>query len=132
MDVTFDSIGDIIDEYKNDNSALEKMKYKIKQEQDRKNAEEKIQKEYNKATQEVHIVIEACANKFMFTPTVEEVMESYAHDNKVSGYGLRNYYSFNMDTMKKFITETCYDKPGSWKELHRCWVEYCNTMYGLR
>ena len=129
--IAFDSIGGIIEEYKSDSGILDRIKDKIKQEQEKKLTEEKSRQEQNKAVQEINIVIDACNQKFMFTPTTEEIMESYISDNKVASYGLRNYYSFNMDRMKKFITDECYGSPKSWQELHRCWVEYCNTMYGL-
>ena len=129
--VTYDQIKDSIDEYKSNNNILENMKYQIQREKKKIEMDNQFKKECEQASAEVNIVIEMCERKFGFKPTTEEVMETYAHDNKPNEFNSPKYYAFTMKEMSRFIEDIHYGNPTCWTDICKCWAQHCNSMYGL-
>ena len=130
QNIKYDQIKEIIDGYKDNNNVLDNIKYKIKQEKEKMALEEKRKQEYQAASSEAYMIIDACKNTFGFEPTLKEIMETYEKNNKPYETGTTNYYAFNINTMKDFIenrTSNCH----SWNDVCKKWISYCNSMYNL-
>ena len=78
------------------------------------------------------MVIDACSEFLRFEPTATEIIESHAHYNKPMAYGQRNYYSFDMATMKDFIEKNCrYIKSSCWDDVIKHWTTKRNSDLGF-